>query len=118
MLKLTSITKTVQSKDIQLFETFSKNYRNSLKSILIYADFDLNETITNTLMKQIFYLKNFNYLQLLVEFDENSVQEFVENLKAIAINCNQLNDFRFCVLPTNQILSKQIFKCLSLSNIS
>jgi len=39
-------------------------------------------------------------------------QVFVENLKAIAINCNQLNHLRFVVDGSNSLLNKEIFKCL------
>jgi hypothetical protein len=88
--KLTSISTEVQSEDIQLIECFAKTYGNSLKSVSFVGWLGINDIETNFLMKQIIYLKNLTKLDLMLEFSANSSQEFIHNLKAIALNCNQL----------------------------
>jgi hypothetical protein len=44
-------------------------------------------------MKQIINLKNLNRLKLKLDFQKTSNQEFVDNLRAIAIDCNELKRF-------------------------
>jgi hypothetical protein len=112
--KLSTIDTIVLSEDIELFETFAKSCGNSLKSASIATDFDVNENESNLLIKQIIYLKNLNHLELLLIFGENSNQEFIENLKSIAIHCNQLKNFKFRAFGTNSLLNKQVFNCLGL----
>jgi hypothetical protein len=80
----------LHSKDIKLFETLAQNYRNSLKSISIRADYYLNENETNFLMQRMVYLKPLTELELWLKLGRNSVQVFVENLKAISFYCKQL----------------------------
>ncbi len=97
----------IREVDIQVIKTLVNNYKNSLKTFSI----SLKEN-TNVLMQQIIDLKNLNRLELR-GFVENPVQVFVENLKAIAINCNQLNHLRFTVSGSDSLLiNKEIFECL------
>jgi hypothetical protein len=115
--KLIKVKTTVQSKgDIKLFETFAKTYANSLKNISLQTESNLihrlNQNETNFLMKQIIYLKNLNHLELWLDFKGNSSEEFINNLKAIAIHCNQLKSFNFKVSKTKPLLHKYIFNCL------
>jgi hypothetical protein len=112
--KLTNLKTRLQSKDIQLIETFAKNYGNSLKSVSFECNYNINDNETNALMKQIVYLKNLTKLDLILRFSANSSQEFVNNLKAIAINCNQLKSLKFHVFGTNNSVNKQMFNCLAL----
>ncbi len=110
--KLTSISIDVQSEDIQLIECFAKTYGNSLKSVSFVGWLGINDIETNFLMKQIIYLKNLTKLDLMLEFSANSSQEFIHNLKAIALNCNQLKWLFLFVAETNPSLDCQIFNCL------
>jgi hypothetical protein len=64
-------------------------------------------------MKQIINLKNLNRLKLKLDFQKTSNQEFVDNLRAIAIDCNELKRFELIVFGSNTLLNKQIFNCLS-----
>jgi hypothetical protein len=112
--KLTKILTGVHSENIELFETFAKNYGNSLKNISIRADRRSKPNKTNVLMKNIIYLKNLNRLELWLKFGGNPNKGFIENLKAIAIHCNQLKKLKFNVSRTNPSLDKQIFNCLAL----
>jgi hypothetical protein len=112
--KLSSIRTTVQTKDIQLFETFAENYRNSLKNVKIAANYKLTPNKTNVLMKRIVCLENLNQLELSVNFGKNLSKEFVENLKEIAIHCNQLKIFKFDVSRTKPSVDKQVFNTLAL----
>ncbi len=59
--------------------------------------------------------KKLESIGIVVELVENPV--FVENLKAIAINCNQLNHFKLFVYGSDSLLKKQIFECLGFSKI-
>jgi hypothetical protein len=111
--KLTSISTEVQSEDIQLIECFAKTYGNSLKSVSFVGWLGINDIETHFLMKQIIHLKNLTKLDLMLEFSANSSQEFIHNLKAIALNCNQLKQLYFFVAETNPSLDFQIFNCLS-----
>jgi hypothetical protein len=113
--KLSSIgfDSQLDSQNIQLFETFAQNYKNSLKSVSISACIRDNDIDCNVLLKQIIHLKNLTKLKLFLGFDENSSEEFIDNLKTIAIQCNQLNSFKFDVLRTNPLVHKQIFNCLA-----
>jgi hypothetical protein len=52
-------------------------------------------------MKQIIHLKNFKELKLWIEF--------IDDLKAIAIHCNQLKSFEINVIRINTAVNKQIF---------
>jgi hypothetical protein len=108
-----SISTEVQSEDIQLIECFAKTYGNSLKSVLFVGWLGINDIETNFLMKQIIHLKNLTKLDLMLELSANSSQEFIHNLKAIALNCNQLKQLYFFVAKTNPSLDFQIFNCLS-----
>jgi hypothetical protein len=112
--KLTKLKTKLQSKDIELIQTFAKNYGNSLKSVLFECNYSINDNETNALIKQIVNLKNLTKLDLLLSFNTNLSQQFFDNLKAIAINCNQLKSFKFHVLGTNTSVNKQIFNCLAL----
>jgi hypothetical protein len=112
--KLTNLKTRLQSKDIQLIETFAKNYGNSLKSLLFDCNYSINDNETNTSIKQIVYLKNLTKLDLILRFSANLSQQFFDNLKAIAINCNQLKSLKFHVFGTNTSVNKQIFNCLAL----
>jgi hypothetical protein len=113
--KLSRVQILVQSKDIQLIKTFAKNYGNSLKSVSLEAlAFNAITGIQiNVLMKQIVYLKNLKRLELSFDFDQTSNQEFIDNLRAIAIHCYQLKRFELTVFWANPLLDKQIFNCLS-----
>jgi hypothetical protein len=111
--KLESIGFQINSQNIQLFETFAQNYKNCLKSVSISACIRNNDIDCNVLLKQMIHLKNLTELKLFLGFEENSSEEFVENLKAIAIHCNQLNTFKFDALRTNPLVHKQIFNCLA-----
>jgi hypothetical protein len=112
MPKLSRIATKVESKNIELFETFAKNYGNSLKKVLILADFDLKDNEINVLMKQIIHLKNFKELEFCIDFVENRNEEFIDGLKAIAIHCNQLKSFKINVVGINTAVTKHIFNCL------
>jgi hypothetical protein len=112
--KLTKLKTTLQSKDIELIQTFAKNYGNSLKSVLFECNYSINDNETNALIKQIVNLKNLTKLDLLLSFNTNLSQQFFDNFKAIAINCNQLKSFKFHVLGTNTSVNKQVFNCLAL----
>ncbi len=90
-----------------------------MKSVAIRAHFDverdktLNHYELNVLMKQMVYLKNLNQLELSLQLDErNSNQQIVDNLKSIAIHCNQLKRFKLCVTQTIAPIDKQVFNCL------
>jgi hypothetical protein len=106
--KLSRISAEVQSKSIQLFETFAKNYENSLKKVLIGAAFGLKYNEINVLMKQMIHLKNFKELELWIKFIENPNKEFIDDLKAIAIHCNQLKSFKMNVFEINTAVYKHI----------
>jgi hypothetical protein len=108
--KLSKVNIKIESKNIALIETFVKSYKNNLKSVSFVAL--INDIETNVLMKQIVYLKNLTKLGLDVNFREISIKNFIENLKSIAINCNQLNSFEFHVLGTNSLLNIEIYNCL------
>ncbi len=117
--KLTSARITITSKHIQLIETFVNNYQNLLKSFAIRAHYDverektLNDYELNVLMKQIVYLKNLNQLELSLQLDEtNSNEQIVDNLKSIAIHCNQLKRLKLCLTQTIAPIDKQVFNCL------
>jgi hypothetical protein len=112
--KLTKLKTKLQSKDIQLIQTFAKNYGNSLKSVLFECNYSINDNETNALIKQIVNLKNLTKLDLLLRLSVNLSQEFIDNLKAIAINCNQLKSLKFHVLGTNTSVNKQIFNSFAL----
>jgi hypothetical protein len=110
--KLSSIRTTVQSKDIQLFERFTKNYANSLKSISIRAN-GLNQNEINVLMRNLVHLKSLIQLQLSLHFVcVTNKNMFFDNFKSMAIECKQLKRFEFCVLGINESLFIQLFKCL------
>jgi hypothetical protein len=111
--KLESIGFQINSQNVQLFETFAQNYKNCLKSVSISACIRNNDIDCNVLLKQMIHLKNLTELKLFLGFEENSSEEFIENLKAIAIQCNQLNSFKFDALRTNPLVHKQIFNCLA-----
>jgi hypothetical protein len=57
-------------------------------------------------MQRIAYLKNLIYLDLWLNFDQNSFQDFIKNFKSIAIHCNQLKSFTFRVSKSNQYNSE------------
>jgi hypothetical protein len=112
--KLTNFETRVQSKDVQLIETFAKNYGNSLKNVLFDCNYGINDNETNALIKQMVYLKNLTKLDLLLSFSGSLSKEFFDNLKAIAINCNQLKSLKLHVLGNNTSVNKQVFNCLAL----
>jgi hypothetical protein len=110
--KLSEVVIRLRSQGIQLIETFAKNYGNSVKSVLFDACLGIDNIETNILMKQMIHLKNLTKLDLMLEFSANSSQEFVDNLKKIAIHCDRLKLFKFDVFGTNPSLDCQIFNCL------
>ena len=110
--KLSKIGLRPESQDFDYIENFAKTYGNSLKSVLFEACLRVNDIETNVLMKQIVYLKSLQKLDLMLEFSANSSKEFIENLKSIALNCNQLKQLYFFVAETNPSLDCQIFNCL------
>jgi hypothetical protein len=109
--KLSKIGLRLNSQDFDYIKNFAKTYGNSLKSVLFEANLGVDDIETNVLMKQIVYLKSLQKLDLMLEFSADSSQEFIENLKSIALNCNQLKQLYFFVAETNPSLDKQIFNC-------
>jgi hypothetical protein len=109
--KLSSIVTKVYSKDIQLFERFTKNYANSLKSIRIRANCGLNENEINVLMQNLVHLKSLTQFELWVHF-AYVTNIFFDNLISMAINCQQLKRFEFCSLGINESLCIELFNCL------
>jgi hypothetical protein len=110
--KLSKVNVKIKSKNIELVETFVKNYKNYLKSVSFIPISTINDIETNVLMKQIVCLKNLTKLELWLNFGKISIKNFIENLKSIAIHCNQLNSFEFHVLGTNSLLNNEIYNCL------
>jgi hypothetical protein len=72
----------------------------------------MNDIQFEALIKQIVYLKNLTKLDLILRFEGNSSKKFIESLKSIAINCNQLKSSKFSVSETDISHNKQIFNSL------
>jgi hypothetical protein len=52
------------------------------------------------------HLKNPTKFDLTLNFSQNSYKEFIENLKSIALNCNQLKHLHSSAKPIHHLINK------------